>query len=249
MVTEYVTPVAAWQGLLLPVIALGWEGRELTVTANVLAVPLPHVFDGVTETFPALDPTVTAIEFVPWPVVIDQPEGTAHVYVTPGTLVTEYVIPVALRQGLLLPVMATGCAGIVLTVTANVLAVPLPHVFDGVTETLPALEPTVTLIAFVPWPVVTDQPEGTAQVYVTPGTSDTEYVTPVAPWQGLLLPVIEPGCAGSGFTVTANVLAVPLPHVFDGVTETFPELEPTVTVTAFVPCPVVIDQPEGTAQV
>jgi hypothetical protein len=242
LVTEYATPVALWQGLLLPVIAEGCAGTLFTVTASVLAVPSPHVFDGVTETFPALAPTVTLIEFVPWPAVIDQPEGRAQVYVTPDTLVTEYVTPVALWQGLLLPVIVPGCEGSELTVTANVLAVPLPHVFDGVTETFPALAPTVTLIEFVPWPAVIDQPDGRVQVYVTPDTLVTEYGTPVALWHGLLLPVIATGWAGTVFTVTANVLAVPSPHVFDGVTETFPALAPTVTLIEFVPWPAVIDQ-------
>ena len=61
------------------------------IAANVLAVPLPHILDGVTCTFPAAADAVTftVTEFVPCPAVILQPEGNDHVYVTPATFVTE----------------------------------------------------------------------------------------------------------------------------------------------------------------
>ncbi len=48
------------------------------VIVLVLAVPLLHV-DGVTVMLPLLDPTVTFTEFVPCPLLIVQPDGTAHV--------------------------------------------------------------------------------------------------------------------------------------------------------------------------
>jgi hypothetical protein len=54
---------------------------EETVTAKVCAVLVPHELVAVTETFPFCPdaPTVTVIEFVPVPAVIDQPVGTVHV--------------------------------------------------------------------------------------------------------------------------------------------------------------------------
>ena len=64
---------------VLPVIILGCAGTVFVVTANVLAVPLPQAFDGVTLILPAAVPTVTVIEFVPCPAVIDQSPGTVHV--------------------------------------------------------------------------------------------------------------------------------------------------------------------------
>ena len=54
-----------WQGLLSPVIALGWEGTLLVVTASVRDVPGPHEFDGVTSISPEAVPAVTVMELVP----------------------------------------------------------------------------------------------------------------------------------------------------------------------------------------
>jgi len=44
------------------------------------------------------------------------------------------------------------------------LAGPFPHAFEGVTCTLPEVEPTFTLIELVPCPAEIVQPEGTFQV-------------------------------------------------------------------------------------
>jgi hypothetical protein len=52
--------------------------------------------------------------------------------------------------------------------------------------------------------------------------------------QTAVLPLIVPGCAGTEVVVTASVCAVLLPQVFDAVTETFPLVEPVVTVMEFV---------------
>ena len=68
-----------WQGLLFPVIGLGWAGTVIVVTASVCTVPGPHVFDGVTPMFPAFVPAVTVMELVVWPPVMDQPDGTVQV--------------------------------------------------------------------------------------------------------------------------------------------------------------------------
>jgi hypothetical protein len=63
----------------------------------------------------------------------------------------------------------------------------------------------------------------------------------------VVLPVIEPGCAGSAVTVALKVLAVPEPHELLAVTEIFPLLAPTVAVIdVVVELPV---HPDGNAQV
>ena len=49
--------------------------------------------------------------------------------------------------------------------------------------------------------------------------------------QAAVTPVIALGCAGTVVGITANVLIVPFPQVFDGITLTFPELPFVVTVT------------------
>jgi hypothetical protein len=54
------------------------------------------------------------------------------------------------------------------------------------------------------------------------------------------------------FTVTAklpNVTPVPLPHTLLGVTVTFPEVDPHVTVIELLPCPAVMLAPDGTVHV
>ena len=59
------------------------------VTVNVCAVPLPQTLEGITVTVPLRVPTVTVTEFdVPPPVCV-QSDGKLHVYVVPGTLVTD----------------------------------------------------------------------------------------------------------------------------------------------------------------
>jgi hypothetical protein len=69
----------------------------------------------------------------------------------------------------------------------------------------------------------------------------------VLPWQGDAFPVIVPGCAGVGITVTPSVLAPPDPQLLSAVTITVPLLLPIVAV-------IVLDeelpfQPEGNVHV
>ena len=61
--------------------AIVTAGATAAVTATVaeLLVPLPHVFVGVTVTFPPVDPNVTVIAFVFVPAVIVAPVGPAQV--------------------------------------------------------------------------------------------------------------------------------------------------------------------------
>jgi hypothetical protein len=57
---------------------------------------------------------------------------------------------------------------------------------------------------------------------------------------------------GAVFIVTAklpNVAPVPLPHTLLGVTVTFPEVDPHVTVIELLPCPAVMLAPVGTPHV
>ena len=78
--------------MAVPVIAPGVAGVPgFTVTASVLAALVPHEFPAVTVMFPFCPvlPVVTVIVLVPAPAVIDQPAGTAHVYVVAfGTATT-----------------------------------------------------------------------------------------------------------------------------------------------------------------
>ena len=62
-----------------------------------------------------------------------------------------------------------------LTVTARLLDVPLPHTLLGVTVTLPEVVPQLTVIEAVPWPDATVAPLGTVQLYpVAPLTAEIE---------------------------------------------------------------------------
>ncbi len=82
----------------------------------------------------------------------------------PATDVTLYVTPVAPLQTEAEPVIAPAAEGTVLIVIAVLLAVPLPQVLVGVTLTLPAVEPKVTVIPVVPAPAVIEAPAGTVHV-------------------------------------------------------------------------------------
>jgi hypothetical protein len=80
----YVCPVRAGHCAVTPDIVPGWEGMPgCTVTPRVLAVLVPQLFPAVTLISPFCPavPVVTDIEVDPCPPVIDQPEGTFHVYV------------------------------------------------------------------------------------------------------------------------------------------------------------------------
>ncbi len=61
--------------------------------------------------------------------------------------------------------------------------------------------------------------------------------------------MIVPAALGTELMVTAKLEAVPLPHVFVGVTVTFPDVEPAVTVILVVLSPAVMVDPVGTFQV
>ena len=56
---------------------------------------------------------------------------------------------------------------------------------------------------------------------------------------------VTTGCA---LTTTGKHVCVPVKHAFEGVTQTFPDVDPKVIVTEFVPCPEVTVAPAGTVQ-
>jgi hypothetical protein len=60
--------------------AEGCAGTEgVVLTASDCDDPFPQELEGTTETFPDTVPDVTVILFVPWPAVIDHPEGNVQV--------------------------------------------------------------------------------------------------------------------------------------------------------------------------
>ena len=64
----------------------------------------------------------------------------------------------------MLPVIAPGCAGMVLTVTANVCAVLLPQLLFAVTEIFPPLAPIVAVMEFAVEVPVHPPPGGSVHV-------------------------------------------------------------------------------------
>jgi hypothetical protein len=64
---------------VLPVMAPGVAGIEVTVTAEVWALLVPQVLPAVTVTFPDVVPKLTEIEVVPCPDTMVAPDGTVHV--------------------------------------------------------------------------------------------------------------------------------------------------------------------------
>ena len=74
----YTFPVDPLQTELDPEIVPAAFGKDLTVIALLLAVPLPQELTGVTVTFPLLAPKVTVMLAVPVPAVMEAPEGTVQ---------------------------------------------------------------------------------------------------------------------------------------------------------------------------
>lgn len=82
----------------------------------------------------------------------------------PATGAMLYELDGGPEQGIMLPVMGPGAAGVVVTATGNVLAAVLPQLLVAVTEILPELLPVLTVIDVVPWPELIAHPFGTDQV-------------------------------------------------------------------------------------
>ena len=137
----------------------------------------------------------------------------------------------------------------VVRVTAKVRPGPVPQVFDGSTPIVPATDPVETAMLCVPWPAVMVQPAGTDHKYEFPTTFITLYTLPGVFMHGARAPLITEGCAGAEETgMTGSSLAGPVPQAFEGVVEIFPAVVPEVIVIVLVPCPEVISQSAGAAQ-
>ena len=75
------------------------------------------------------------------------------------------------------------------------------------------------------------------------------YTLPELPEQTLVVPEIAPGVDGVLLMVIDLELAAELPHALLAVTDTFPAVEPNVTVALVVPWPAEILAPAGTVHV
>jgi hypothetical protein len=101
--------------------------------------------------FPEVVPIVTVTELVPCPAVIVAPVGADQVYdVAPETAVIEYAFPVELAQGVAVPDITPGVAGIDVIVIALVLAAEVPQELEAVTDIFPDVAPIVTVTDIVP---------------------------------------------------------------------------------------------------
>ena len=75
------------------------------------------------------------------------------------------------------------------------------------------------------------------------------YTLPELPEQTLVVPEIAPGVDGVLLMVIDLELAAELPHALLAVTDTFPAVEPNVTVALVVPWPADMLAPAGTVHV
>ena len=131
------------------------------VTTNDWVPPQPHELQACTVTFPPPPAVVTLMVVVPCPAFKVQPAGMVQVYeVAPLTAVIEYVIvlPGHTDVG---PDIAPGVAGVAPGETATHVNPLHPHPLHARTQTLPEVEPAVTVILVVPCPAVIVHPPGT----------------------------------------------------------------------------------------
>jgi hypothetical protein len=148
-----------------PLIVPGVVGIPNTVTVIQDAELLKQVLESVTQMLPPADPTVTVMEVVPCPEVIVHPVGTVQLYErAPLTGLMKYTRPDWLAQTVAEPVIAPGVGGVLVRLMVMQLAELLKHVFESVTQMVPADVPEVTLMVVVPCPEVMVQPDGTVQL-------------------------------------------------------------------------------------
>jgi len=164
----YAIPVAPAHTEAGPVITPAPDGAEFIPTALLDAVPLLHPLVGVTDTLPPRNPNETVTDVLPFPAVMDAPDGTLQLYpVAPVTVPMVNTLPVELLHTEDGPDTAPAAPMLPappLTLMAEVFGVPLPQVLDGVTVILPLLDPKVTLMLRVPWPELIVVPDGTVHV-------------------------------------------------------------------------------------
>jgi len=115
-----------------------------------------------------------------------------------------------------LPVIALGCDGVLLTVTAKVCVVELPQELTAKTVMLPLVAPAVAVILLsTEFPI---HPVGNVHEYpLAPLTKLILYVCD-EPSQTVELPEIAPGCAGALAMLIFKTLGVPAPQELLGVT-------------------------------
>lgn len=154
---------------------------------------------------------------------------------------------VVVAQGVVAPVTAPGCAGVVDGVTRSDAAGEVPQPFCAATVTVPAAVFGVVVrdgVVLVPV-----QPVGVVHTYdVAPLTAAMLKVAE-APLHSVAGPVMVLGADGIVTGVTASVDAVPVPHIVVAVTEILPLNAPAPGVAFML---LVVDvplHPAGSVQV
>ena len=145
--------------------------------------------------------------------------------VAPCTVPVEYVWLLLIHTDVD-PVIDAGIPGVALT--AKLRALPVPHPFTPATVTLPVVNDPLklTVIAFVPAPLVIVAPAGTVHAYeLAPDNGATENVAFDALHNPSIGPLITPG-AVKLFNVTVRVRAELVPHWLLVVTDIVPPVKP-----------------------
>lgn len=106
----------------------------------------------------------TVTEFVPCPAAIEALAGAVQLYVTPLTLVTEYVPEVPAHTAVAAPVIVEGVAGF--DKMLSVRAPLVPQLLVAVTEREPEIHEAekLTVTALVPCPLTIDALAGAVQL-------------------------------------------------------------------------------------
>ena len=143
--------------------------------------------------------------------------------------------------------MACAGKGMVSTFTPRKAAALVQVPIWAVTLTKPAIMPHCTVMAFVPWPAVMMASDGTVQVLISPAMAGTLKLAVVL-LQTVVGPLMGPGVAGVGVSVTASWLGVLLPQLFEDETVTLPDVAPQSTEMVVVVCPERMTAPAGTFQ-
>ena len=151
--------------------------------------------------------------------------------------------------------MSPGCAGtLFVAVTLMALEALDPQEFLAITEIellVLVVAGVVTVIVLVFCPLLIVQLAGTVQIYsVALVIAGMEYSRPVLLLHTFVGPLIDPVITGAGsFNPTVIDCELLFPQLLFATTESVPPEEPAFTLIEFVPCPVLIDNPEVAVQV